>query len=477
MTTRKISLLVAGLIFPLVLGAQYTDFDLSKYKLPDIKLNRLDASFNMVNSGNSHLSQTKFDTSKVKHNNLDGRLNLGYYYFRNTEKYQGNLSTIADIHPLLYYVKTDNNDNRNTSSDINFMINSINRFYNRNLFFLEVDPLVSYYSDRSKNRVENSTTTENTDHQVSTDLSASVSVGYGRIEPVEDLRLAIYILEELQKAGRIESVPPEDIIIEMAREISRIKKKRFFDTRLRKIEELHVVDSFLIANNIISSNDIIYFAVLNDNWDYAAGPARETGFRVNAGIGNDIEFYRFNVKNTVNGTVVADYKNYSNDYNVSGFINAEYAKPLNLYWQTAAGITTSYGIHFIRNPLDKENGMDNYETNAFETAINGLVQYLPNSRTTIGLGLTGTYNYSYTVKTLTALDPDGYWMKSSYFYIIPSFDMYYYVSPRLRVSFVALLSGINSLDKVRYESVLPEEENLTKWYNHSVNLTLTYSFF
>jgi len=477
MTKHKLILFFAGLVIPLVLSAQFTDFDLSQYKLPDIRLHRLDASFDFSNAGNRILSRNEVVTTRTKNNNIAGGLDLGYYYFRNTEKYQGNLNAYTNINPALSTTGTESNNTRNTSSEIDIVINSTNRFYNRKLFFIEVDPTFSYYVDNSKHRVENSTTTEDIDRQANTQLAASVSVGYGRIEPVEDLRLAIYILEELQKAGRIEAVPPEDVVIEMAREISRIKKKRFFDTRLRKIEELHVVDSFLIANNIISSNDIIYFAVLNDNWDYAAGPARETGFRVNAGIGNDIEFYRFNVKNTVNGTVVADYKNYSNDYNVSGFINAEYAKPLNLYWQTAAGITTSYGIHFIRNPLDKENGMDNYETNAFETAINGLVQYLPNSRTTIGLGLTGTYNYSYTVKTLTALDPDGYWMKSSYFYIIPSFDMYYYVSPRLRVSFVALLSGINSLDKVRYESVLPEEENLTKWYNHSVNLTLTYSFF
>jgi len=141
------------------------------------------------------------------------------------------------------------------------------------MYFVEIDPVFYHNSYTDRYYYENSTAVENNIRESVTRLSAPVSAGYGRIEPVEDLRLALYILEELQKAGKITDVPPEEVIIEMAREISKIKKKRFFDTRIRKIEELHVIDSFLVENNIISSNDINYFAVLNDQWDYAAGPA------------------------------------------------------------------------------------------------------------------------------------------------------------------------------------------------------------
>ena len=263
----------------------------------------------------------------------------------------------------------------------------------------------------------------------------------------------------------------------MAREISRIKKKRFFDTRIRKIEELHVIDSFLVANNIISSNDITYFAVLNDNWDYASGPARESGFAVNAGIGNNIQINRISDKYTVDNTVMIDNKYYSNIYEAGGFINMRYAKPLNLYWQTSAGLNTSYGIEFTRDPQDTENVIDNFETNIFRTSINGLLQYLPNSRTSIAIDLTGSYEHSNDERTLPDLDPDGYYMRSNLFYVDSSINMYYYFSPRFRVRLLALLSGSNDLMRVRYESTLPEDKYLTHSYFHNVTLTLTYSFF
>jgi hypothetical protein len=127
------------------------------------------------------------------------------------------------------------------------------------------------------------TSNDNHGNQLITDLSVPISIGHGRIEPIEDLRLAIYILEELNKAGRIDKMPPENVVLEMAKEISKIKKKRFFDTRIKKISELQAVDSFLLANNIVVSHDINYFAVLNDQWDYASGPSRTSGFSVNTG--------------------------------------------------------------------------------------------------------------------------------------------------------------------------------------------------
>ncbi len=473
MTKCKLIFILTGLLFPLVLGAQYTDFDLSKYKLPDIRLHRLDASFDFSNAGNRILSRNEVVTTRTKNNNIAGGLDLEYYYFRNTEKYQGNLNAYTNINPALSTTGTESNDTRNTSSEIDILINSTNRFYNRKLFFIEVDPTFSYYVDNSKHRVENSTTTEDIDRRVNTQLAASVSVGYGRIEPVEDLRLAIYILEELQKAGRIEAVPPEDVVIEMAREISGIKKKRFFDTRLRKIEELHVIDSFLIAHNIISSNDVTYFAVLNDNWEYASGPVRETGFRINAGIDNGMAFSRSREKTTFNGTVIFDDKNYSNNYNVSGFIDVEYSKPVNLYWQTSAGLHTSYGKNFYRNPLNT----DDYDSKFFRTSVNGMIQYLPNSRTTLRFRITGNHGYSYDVRTINELDPDGYRTKSNTIYVIPGFDMYYYISPRLRLWLMASLSGNNTTNKVQLSSTSPEVEYLTRSFSNNLNMTLIYSFF
>ncbi|MCX6302364.1 MAG: hypothetical protein NTW82_09270 [Bacteroidia bacterium] len=478
MNKKKFLLLFTGLLFTLVLSAQYTDFDLSKYKLPDIRLNRLDATFDFNNDVNRYVDQELWDTTESKFNDLAGSLNLNYHFYRNTEKYQGKLDVGTYLHPTIYKYDIDNNKTENKYMDGGFVISSTNRFYNQRMFFVEVDPGFSFSSTKYYELHENSNTTETDSREADTRLSAPVSVGYGRIEPVEDLRLALYILEELQKAGRIKAVPPEDVIIDMAREISKIRKKRFFDTRLRKIEELHVIDSFLVTKNIVSSNDITCFAVLNDQWDYASGPAREAGFAVNAGIGNDILLNRYSEKYTVNNTIQTDDKDYSNVYKVGGFINARYAKPLNLYWQTGAGVNASYGIELKGDPRDRDGEAGNYTTNIFRTSINGLIQYLPNSRTSIGLDITGSYQHSQGDRTILILIPTDYQMTSRQFSVVSSFNMYYYISPRFRVQFLASINGNNSLIKNIYGvPPLPEEEDMTKSYHHNLSLTLTYSFF
>ena len=55
MHKQKFLLLFIG-FFPFILNGQYVDFDLSKYKLPDIRINRLDATFNFKNDVDSYLS-------------------------------------------------------------------------------------------------------------------------------------------------------------------------------------------------------------------------------------------------------------------------------------------------------------------------------------------------------------------------------------------------------------------------------------
>ena len=55
-------------------------------------------------------------------------------------------------------------------------------------------------------------------------------------------------------------------------------------TVLRKMEEIEKVDSFLQAKGIITLADARYFTIVNDNWDYAQGPVRESGKRLSAGL-------------------------------------------------------------------------------------------------------------------------------------------------------------------------------------------------
>jgi hypothetical protein len=80
--------------------------------------------------------------------------------------------------------------------------NSDNRFYNQHQFFFETDFHIygSGNWEKTDDKVYYSLTKSD---NISADIEVPLLIGHGRIEQIQDARLAIYILEELQKAGRI----------------------------------------------------------------------------------------------------------------------------------------------------------------------------------------------------------------------------------------------------------------------------------
>ena len=334
MKSSKLLLLAGLLLLTAIVNGQYSKIDLSAYKLPDIKLSRLDASFNAGNSISSdHFKPNYTDSTKSFSSILQGAANIDYYHFRNTERYQGSYEITGNFALNNYNNKPGTSSTKSNTNNISFYAAGTNRFYNSNKKFIEADPAISIYGNTSNNYSELSSgnTMDISNNHLTTDFSIPVSIGTGRIEPVEDMRLAVYILEELYKAGRADSIQPENVVIEMAKVISRIKRQRFFDTRLRKIRELNVIDSFLVANKIVSKNDISYFAVLNDQWDYAAAPARSAGFAFNLGIDDYIILDRTHLKTVIDGGTPTRNEYITNTYFIGAFARVRYEKPVNLY--------------------------------------------------------------------------------------------------------------------------------------------------
>jgi hypothetical protein len=480
MNKLKLPALLLGLIFPYVLFGQLSDFDLSKYKLPEIRTNRLDLNFDLNKNGYKSLSQIySLDTTETKQSDLSSSLNLTYYNFRNSEKYQGNLLISASFIPLVY--KNTMNELKTNRSIINtdFLIQSNSIFFNQKMNFIEVNPLLSYFSsnDRNSQDLSASSSRDDNDARFTTDISIPVSVGHGRIEPVEDARLAIYILEELSKAGKISDLPAENVIIDMAKEISKIKRKRFFDSRIKKIEELQVIDSFLVANDIISSNDINYFSILNDQWDYASGPQRESGFAISAGFDNNVSFSKFYQETILDNNDPIRSNSKNNVYELGGFIKLRYAKPINLYWQVSGFLTTSYNLEFTRDPDQNNSPEENFNTNLFRTDLNFSIQFLPDSRTSFKLYLEGYYLNSQGERTIMETVPTDYMLKSNQFTLSPGLDFYYYISPQLRIQLSSSLHLFNFKSVERYEPPLSDDELILKRNEHNISVNLTYSFF
>jgi hypothetical protein len=476
MKTSKITIILLLLSFTAVTKAQYSGFDLSRYKLPDIKVNRLDANLDLANVTNSdHQKMYYNDSTESGTKNFQGSLNLNFYHFRNTESYQGKLQIVANTYLNPYTYTQDDNSYKRNSIDGNFWVTDINRFYNQKLNFIEIDPEISVITNNNKHEYEDFNNQDYSNNQLTAKFSLPVSVGRGRIEPVEDLRLAIYILQELNKVGRIENLPSDNIILNMASVISKIKRQRFFDSRLRKIKELEVIDSFLVANNIVTSNDINYFAVLNDQWDYAAGPVREAGFSIDAGIDDHIIFNR-SLAETAGGNPEKT-ETHINTYDISAFFRARYCKPVNLYWQTTATLITHWGYEFTKNPKDGINPEDNYNTNFFSTFLAYSIQYLPDSRTSVALYMSGNYKNSIGDRILPITEPIVFQMKDNQFNINAGLNMYYYISPKLRLQLNSDIAYSTHHNLYSNDTQPEELKSFSKYLQHDFALTLIYSFF
>ncbi len=464
---------------PLLLNAQYSGFDLSSYKLPDIKINRLDANVNLNNEASSNSPKTSnSDSTEMNSNSFQGQLNLGYYHFRNTVKYQGDLqiTLLGNTNPYTY----DNNDMHTSRNNWNgnLSVSSTNRFYNQKFSFIEADPQASVSKNVYKSYTEypGNSSRKDCNDQYITNISIPVSVGHGRIEPVEDLRLAIYILEELNKAGRIDSLPSDNVVLDMAKEISAIKRKRFFDTRLRKIRELQVIDSFLIANRIVKPADITYFAVLNDQWDYASGPPRSTGSAINAGINDSFNSGYQSMATSLNGADPLKSVSTLNAWEIGGFIQARYYKPLNLYWQTSLIFLTSYEREFTRDPKMGYDPFRNYETNVLNASLGYSLQYLPNSRTSAAISFTGNYWNSRGTRTISNPGPLQYQMKDNSFTFNAALSIYYYISPQFRLQLNSNLTWYTH-NNLNTSDTQPEIKYLMNSFHNDVALTIIYSFF
>lgn len=434
-----------------------------------------------VNNHSTHYPEPLSELFQ-KTNTFVSLVDVNYYNFRNTEKYQGNQEVRINLQPD-FSVSKDSQDTIKIKSLTGVIsLRSQNRFYNRSGFFLEAGHSFSFNPNVNKfTRTEISG--EANRSVIRSTHSLPVSIGFGRIEPVEDARLAIYIIDELTKKGKIKNPPSETVITEFARKISEIKRKRFFDTRLRKIEELQTVDSFLIGNDLVSSGDIEYFTILGDQWDYASGPARKAGFSVNAGFDNSVDINKRSEYYSVFDPELSSmvYENIitkTNNYKAGGFLRIDYSKPHSLYWQSDLYSLTSLGRVFTRNPSDKEDIEENYETNIFYTSLNYSVRYLPNSRTSIGLTVGGNYEKSAGNRSRSDISgPIAGDFSEQELTLNAWVDMYYYFSPQLRIVLDFNMDSLNHNWVIDYTSVFEDSSLKSSYFSDNFSVGFVYSFF
>ena len=300
------------------------------------------------------------------------------------------------------------------------------------------------------------------------DFGIPLLAGLGRIERVEDARLAVYILDDLNKAGQLNREINEADIEKLAELISKVQNECFFDSRLAKIRQLKQVDSLLMSISLIDSSNIEYYSLLNDNWDYADGPVRESGFRVSAGFSPVYYFYNSKYtdeRNYYNPDTSITFQTQRKIYNSeNGFLLIiNYERPLNLYWQLSLSnnfvISKTFSREFYnRVDLDTIQKMNRVDVNNY---LSGSLKYYPNSRTTMSLYLTESFYY-WKKKENDVENTNELGLTSGI-----GINIDYYISPRVRLDIYSRIEHY-------YTKSVEENELLTKEFDFVFGTSLVY---
>ncbi len=430
--------------------SQTENYKLDSYVNPNFKRQSLD--FNLGGTGNftSRKVVGNFD-SDWDDQSLSGALSLGYNLVKNSERVQNKMN--AKIQMNGAYTDNESESKAIKNYTLNLMFDNEAYYYKENKKFIEFSPLMSLLQQNNKDK---GSVAEDNQKYFTTTLSFKLGIGKGRIEHVEDARQAIYILSELQNNKSLKKVLTEEEVNALAQQMTSIKYKRQFDSRVKLIQEISTVDSFLVANGYVDeTNSAPYFTALYDNWLYAGLIERLSGTRFSMGVAPKYYFSQldFDYNNIANG-FKSDGKWINSELAAGIYAAYEYEKPINLYWQRSAGIEVreSYGER------------RDYEAPYWRTDLyaNFKMGYYPNSRTYMA----GSIN-----QALNWMDEGESRFLSSYSAI--AFEMYYYLSPQLRL-------GTNcdlSYNYYKHQGSTTSNSVFNKYPNFSFNFSLTYSIF
>lgn len=348
-------------------------YDYSRFRFPDVKVKGLNSTVNL--NGNMFDYKNKpldFNTGSINYS-----LNGSYFLFTNTNVQQKTdrvyFNHSFDYNKYFPNAIILNQDKTLKSRNAQFSISKqqVNRKYSntegamfgiQNKFFEFDHNIRASYRD-TYNKSEQFEYKQNTYNVFAT---LPVKIGYGRIEPMNDLFLAQFLMDDLLNSGLITSNFAEDQLFELAQLMSSVRNQRVFDFRRANIYQLTEIAGWLEKNNI--PQNIKTFTTLSDNWQYAFENTRNHGKRISLGLVPWVDYTSFNYSNSSDIKETNYGVGLQAEYNVSKAVSQFVQR--DLYF----GVAQHY-----------QNTKDNRQTNITNLQAAFSYGYHPNSRTTIAL--------------------------------------------------------------------------------------------
>lgn len=403
--------------------SQDKNFDLSKYKFPDYKRHELELNFNSngYNMGSSWDQTPTPENNNAKKTgwsdaNSRSNLDLSYSYFKTNRKSIDLL--FSSISGNYTYSMQDNylQKEKQFKPEVNWDFGGSRDYYlTEDKFFVEGFLNSGLSFKKARQTIDNKVNQNDNDN--SFNVAIGLGAGYGRKEKVSDLWQAYYILESLKKQNSLVGELNEKDIFEFASFTSKLKNKRFFDFRLRKIAELQALDSLLHKQGLIKDSDILYFTTLNDYWNFCDFPDRESGRVFKFWLSPE---YWANRHKSLNNSSTNNNTTF-----LKSNISFECDKQLNLFWERIVKFDLSNVT--LLNQTDEN--ITNKPKNLLYTSLEMRYGFYPNTRT----GLHASVGYVGKEVTTSPYQspnlPSKYWNNE----INMGLNVMYYISPQLQL--------------------------------------------
>jgi len=407
--------------------AQSNTFKLADYTLPDLQFQALNL-FASFNTGNGVSKSFDSSSSEIRRStNLSGSSFLAFSLFENNTVWQKSHSGRASLSGRFTdFQFSDNSYLRYTQFSYSGDYELMNRQYNSTKGFSELGFYMMSDFWKSYEKEENiATSMKTTTHQGSIFLLPSMKIGIGRIDQITDSRWAIFILQRLEKKGRLSRAYTEEDVRSFAEMLSTIYFKRYFDFRLRRISELEAIDQFLQTQGLIQQTDITYFSQLNDMVGFGRGPLRFSGKRFSFAIYGGYHFLSFN-----EAIFSEKFHNHAGIVNMGPEFRKEHAINLNLQNTIDFYLHAGFILGKEINKTYEQNS--SYLNPKLSIGISDKLGYYPNTRSRIEV--TGNINSTLTpgegnlFSGQTGIDAFGANMSTDIDYV-------YFINPRFQVNF------------------------------------------
>lgn len=445
-------------LFSWNLVAQLDTVDIGRFILPNYEFQSLLLKLDFL--GSTSKSRGGFSTGQNNEINFDSRIE--YYKAKNNRKYQGFISTTADLD--FSFLSSISNNNTTPYASQSGLIRlfgvSQNRYFYKpkNFFEINYSAGTGYRRDDlsphpSSNKIG--------EKSFFGQLALEIMIGQGRLENVTSAWRAVRILREFEKSGILKDLPKDDQILQLANLLTILQNRRIFDSRLRRIESLEQLDHFFQREGLLQNDGMAYFSILYDTWNFGVNASRSAGGTFSFGFIPSIDYGFEKMLFNSNGNPSDEVETSL----IAGFFGKMkwiYCKPINQAWQINVGIDLIAGMTYV----ETEEVTHKTAEKSLRVSPSLFVSagFYPSSRSTLRSSLRSSFEAESEYSDID--------FGTAPFVIDWDTSFYYYFSPRLRWLF-----GINFSNTAFLKFPYLQGDSETNNWKASINVGVDYFLF